>query len=565
MGNQQIAHKTLPRHGLRHQGILDHTFDAQSQASRGIQILSRSFAITPETQPAEVFKRRDFVVCVGTAPRISFVSPPSPKSFTEFINTEQFREHIGEITITDDTTTVARALQNNQAIAVCDGSFKDGRGAASAVIQGTNSVAQIRTDTIVTGHESHQCSFRSEATGILSTILTVNAICRYHSITKGAITLGCDGESVLTKIRYHKEPINPDSLHFDIVSLIRRQIDASPIKWDFVFIKGHQSTQPFDRPTTLNTEMDLACKAAWNRFKSIPNPSGEGLSKWEVTIRGTKVVSKMKQAIIDHVQDLYAARYWENKGLTDVEWDVTAKVSKSMPKLRRQWISKHSTGFCGCGVMMKRMKLRETDTCPKCEETETAEHVWKCQQQETSDIWEASAQNLTNWMTDNNTHPHLAADIIAGLNHWRNGTPIPAYLTVAGQKQQEHGWRHFFEARPNEEWSRAQHAFYKARPSCTKTGLRWSVAIHQRLLNTAWDFWSLRNEVLHNTDLTLKWEILNAECTILYENKPTSAEPWLMNLFPPSLEILLAKSGAQKQDWVSSVSAGMNHMMSSEN
>jgi hypothetical protein len=193
--------------------------------------------LPPETQPAEVYKRRDLVVCVGTAPRILFANPPSPTSFTEFINTEQFREHIGEVTITDDTTMVARALQNNQAIAVCDGSFKDGRGTASAVIQGTNSTDQIRTDTIVTGYESHQCSFRSEATGILSVILTVNAICRYHSITKGSIILGCDGESVLTKIRYHKEPINPDSLHFDIVSLIRRQIDASPIMWDFVFIK----------------------------------------------------------------------------------------------------------------------------------------------------------------------------------------------------------------------------------------------------------------------------------------------------------------------------------------
>jgi hypothetical protein len=340
-------------------------------------------------------------------------------------------------------------------------------------------------------------------------------------------------------------------VHFDLVTAIRHQIAISPISWDQRFVRGHQTERPFDRISSLNDDMDYACKAAWRKFLDSPEMSGAGMNQWEVFIAGKKIALRLKSLIILHKQDGSADEYWKNKTSADIDWTVTAKVMAKLPKPRRKWISKHVSGFCACGTMMVRMKARESDTCPLCDQPETAEHIWKCLSSSSSEIWTEGLERLRKWMQQNTTHPGLTKDILAGLNHWRKDqfseqSPTPIFSTTAGNAQQQDGWRNFFEARPNSEWRQNQHQYYIKRKKTTKTGLRWCIAIHQQLLNTAWDFWNHRNDILHQHELALKWEVINSQITKLYNHKPTTAPRHLMNYFATPLLELLNKPVSQK-------------------
>jgi hypothetical protein len=207
--------------------------------------------------------------------------------------------------------------------------------------------------------------------------------------------------------------------------------------------------------------------------------------------------------------------------------------------------------------MMQRMKLRETAQCPRCDQEENAAHVWRCQNPDTQQIWTESIKKLAKWMEENDTHPRLAEDIITGLTHWRDGTQPPEYLSEAGQQQEQAGWQQFFEARPVPTWRTLQQRHFTVMKLTTKSSLRWITAIHVRLLNTAWDFWSQRNDILHRSELQLKWESLNKEMIDVHRKCPPNAPSWLQELFAETVPELMNKSGEYRLAWVQGAKAGL--------
>jgi hypothetical protein len=81
--------------------------------------------------------------------------------------------------------------------AVCDGSFKKGKGAAGWVIEGADDKGRITGVTAVPGSVDDHSSYGSELVGILSTLTMVQIICNLHQIQEGSITIGCNNESAL--------------------------------------------------------------------------------------------------------------------------------------------------------------------------------------------------------------------------------------------------------------------------------------------------------------------------------------------------------------------------------
>jgi hypothetical protein len=81
---------------------------------------------------------------------------------------------------------IARAIIHGNAIAICDGSYKDHFGTAGFVIQTWDQRDSRSLGTHVTpGHADNQNPYRSEVGGIFAIVVSMQAICGKYGITAG--------------------------------------------------------------------------------------------------------------------------------------------------------------------------------------------------------------------------------------------------------------------------------------------------------------------------------------------------------------------------------------------
>jgi hypothetical protein len=109
--------------------------------------------LPPGTRPAAAYKLRNKIICTGSAPRKT--NPTCPHTdFTSFLKAVPLAHLIGEVhEIRDNAEKIAKGIRSRLAIAVNGGSFKDGKGTASVVIEASDSKNHIRADCKVTGTE----------------------------------------------------------------------------------------------------------------------------------------------------------------------------------------------------------------------------------------------------------------------------------------------------------------------------------------------------------------------------------------------------------------------------
>jgi hypothetical protein len=352
-----------------------------------------------------------------------------------------------------DVRDVMHEIAAGNGLAVSDGSFKDHHGTASTVVKGWEGGRRIETSVITPGTKDDQCAYRSEAAGILATIQLVNAMAEYTGITSGQCIMGCDGKSALAQCFWKGSRAPTEIPHFDIIAAVRTEILNSPIKWTQLYIPGHQE-EPMDQPALLNTEMDTKCKQHWQDTTTEQQCWFQ--CEWSVWIQRQKVVSNLTKSIRTHCSITRAEKYWakkDNQALQDIDWEGVKRTSTTTPRHRQQWMTKHVSGFCSVGKMALRTGLRSSDICPRCDEIETAEHVWKCAEQEASQLWEEKMDELRDTLRRANT-PHMMINaIIEGLQGWHNGVDHTFNTTttagIAGDLQNRMGWKHFFEGRPH--------------------------------------------------------------------------------------------------------------------
>jgi hypothetical protein len=305
-------------------------------------------------------------------------------TFKEFTQQREEWKWWSSNTIGDDADVYAvmHHIERGEGFAVSNGSYKAQHGTAATVIEGRDGLHRMQTLVITPGHPDDQCAYRSKVAGILATTQLVNAMAEYTGITNGRCIMGCDGKSALEQCFWRGSRAPTEIPHFDIVTAVRREIAKSPIIWTQLYIPGHQ-VEPMDRGAVLNTEMDLKCKEHWK--ETNPEQQIWFQSEWSVWIRGKKTVSYLMKAIRTHCSILRAEQYWHKKSpqeLQTVDWEGVKAITKTIPRQRQQWMTKHVSGFCSVGRMAVRTGLRESDKCPRCDECETAEHVWRCKNTE---------------------------------------------------------------------------------------------------------------------------------------------------------------------------------------
>lgn len=231
----------------------------------------------------------------------------------------------------------------------------------------------------------------------------------------------------------------------------------------------------------------------------------------------------------------------------------TASVS------RQQWVTKHVSGFCGTGKMMHRWKKRESAKCPRCDQDEDAEHVWICQGSGANEVWDQSISNLREWLKEQKTNPILTEALCTGLSAWRYTRPsdrdrMSAPIQGLMEDQDRIGWKALLEGTPMRGWREQQQAFLTSKGS-RRTGLRWVIALIQKLWDVAWDQWQHRNGILHDKDSEVLQAVTNRQIKEQIELGSTTLTQEGKALFRTSIRKIWTFPDAMKKGWLVRIEA----------
>ncbi len=414
-------------------------------------------------------------------------------------------------------TRVAEDIKNGTATAVSDGSFKNENGTSAFLVCAEDDSQRIIGVNAVPGACKEQSAYRSELAGISGILMVLDILCKKFQITSGAIEIGLDGQQALIAAS-EEWPLNIAQPDFDLLKDIRAKAKKLPLKIKWHWIKGHQDDsidyQHLDSWAKNNVQADTMAKLYWNHCekhgKRLPNQEF-GDEGWTYRYNTSKRSRFTKKDIYEELFGDTTRDHWINKQqitvdqIHSIDWDNCERAIKRLPFSRQLWLSKHASGHCAVGRMMKMRKHWEHSMCPRClQDNETTEHVLLCQDPRATEHFERLSTKLDQDLVTMETAPELRRTIIRKITNWRRRRRVTAQVTnkygerEASEHQDQIGWTNFMLGRMAPEWAAAQQYYYDWLGR-RKTGRRWLVAITVKLLNLSWDMWDHRNKILHSS------------------------------------------------------------------
>ena len=144
---------------------------------------------------------------------------------------------------------------------VGDGSYKSGQSATAFVVNHHKSAEMMEPyrnvhSLVVPGHSDDQNSYRAELGGLLAGINKIvnERSRRMKRVITGKCLFACDNKGALDTSFGWKLP-NPNWSCYDLVAIIRYHLRQSTVRWEGVYVKGHQDDkknlailQEFHRP-----------------------------------------------------------------------------------------------------------------------------------------------------------------------------------------------------------------------------------------------------------------------------------------------------------------------------
>ena len=282
---------------------------------------------------------------------------------------------------------------------------------------------------------------------------------------------------------------------------------------------------------------------------------------WPLIINGEKVCTQLDQAIKEARHAGKVLKYWEEKGRfgngkhDNIDWDIVGIAMSAVTRTRRQWVTKHCSGFCATGKMMHRWGKRTSAKCPRCDLDKDAAHVWKCRGSGADDIRTKAMDKLKKELVTAHTLPNLAEVLRDRLTAWQsNSAPTVPFSNFLGlrttiEDQDRVGWQAMLEGMPVFGWEEVQQRYLVWRKK-RSTGKRWLLAIIQNLWDIAWDLWDHRNNILHDTDTNLAEQQQNKELEEEFNKGPNTVTREAKLLFRQGLGRLLALPPSAKQAWL---------------
>jgi hypothetical protein len=246
--------------------------------------------------------------------------------------------------IPNDRQAIAAAIKRRSTIAVSDGSYKNQYGTAAVIIEGDTSLHRIIAKVITPGGAQDHSSYRSE------TLTIINHLCAFHNIHEHQV--------------FSNNSTSSDVAVFDLVSAARKAWLTSLVNWITRHVEGHKDKDPMHRLDcweSLNVEADNLARDFLAIARNKPRHNRLSLEPWSIWYQGQKVLN-IKQSVYDIVHSSAAREYWRAKDKVHkdtidlVDWEVVQKALKEVPRLRKNFIIKHTMGMCGVGKFMKLWK-----------------------------------------------------------------------------------------------------------------------------------------------------------------------------------------------------------------
>lgn len=420
-------------------------------------------------------------------------------------------------------------------IAVSDGSVRTGLGAAAWVITTRSAWKKglfISGQAPIPQEVKELDSHRAELYGLLGINET---FMKYFGTTptSGLITYSCDNNSALmyacNTLQYPRgDSTFPD---YDLIQAFRASVPKDT-QLSFKHVKGHQDKKghKLNLLEEINVYVDTHAAQACEALQRNPDLRTERmhwispLVRWQVQLKGWKVVKNISKTIYDYASRSTMANYYMTKDILSihafdsVDWGVHGSAMQSLTAKQRQWSTKHTFGFCGVNKTLVRWNQKTSAKCARCDEIEDTTHVWTCTHEETQLCWTNFLIELKLWMNEQRTNPKLINILIEHFTSWSrrnsanvdNDTKEKCSLLLA---QDLIGWDYLLEGMISTSWIESQTSYFQSL-GLRRTGRRWATQLLLKFWGVCWDLWGIRNAWEH--------KVLNEEEAQIVRNKVES-------------------------------------------
>lgn len=136
------------------------------------------------------------------------------------------------------------SIINGTAQGCTDGSYmpqqSESLGSAAWIVECPDTHEQLSGWVQTTGSPVEVDSYRSELQGLHELLVVLAAFCEFHSISTGAIMIGCNNLTAIRRAGGTWEKLSQSIKHVDLIRAIRLTASSLPICVRFQHVYGHQ-------------------------------------------------------------------------------------------------------------------------------------------------------------------------------------------------------------------------------------------------------------------------------------------------------------------------------------
>ncbi|KAG7345852.1 hypothetical protein IV203_004919 [Nitzschia inconspicua] len=409
-------------------------------------------------------------------------------------------------------------------------------------------------------------SYHAEAYGKCSILQFLFLLREYYDLTLAPMQVYCDNEALVETVNKAREqsrlqfPNDALTASWDVVQAVVR-LAKLLLQITFHHIKGHQDTQvaldKLSRPAKLNVQADKLAGSyqLLSSHKNIQAPMIEG-THCHLIYDGQTVASKHRKHIRDHGRTKDLKTYIEQKtgmseaAFAEIDWQSHERSVNTFKDGPHIFLVKFLHGWLPVGKLVSRYNpVKYPSACPSCDEpVEDSKHFLTCLNLERRK-WHATLMtSLRHRCESVDTDPALLDLLLWGLNHWLQGTPIPAHrvperIAHLLHSQTTIGWDNFLLGRWSKHWTTLQLQYLQQNHIEVKKnnhGILWSSNIIRLMWDHCYKEWKTRNSARHGKDVEDKaqrrLETAHRGIRDLYDLKPRCSLQAQQHYFYPTVE-----------------------------
>lgn len=416
-------------------------------------------------------------------------------------------------------TGIARALRRKKLRMVSDGSYRpeNGNSAFCLLVESKDRRHQVRVSYYVPGLREDNDAYRAECTGLWTGLLFLQCIEKTFKLTKGKVTMACDGKGALNRCTRTDWIAIPNEPHYDIMIGIEKCLPVIKATIKPRWVKGHRDDHVafhlLNRYEQLNVLCDKRAKELSAHAYELHAVDIPG--HMFVKIGGTRLTSSINKRIAHHILGSDAREYWAKKldididDLKKVEWTALGNARRGFPPNKAKWVTKFLSENLPTGKNMVKWGHRDSSKCPFCnQDDEDAEHVLRCQHADVRSQWDTALDKLALDLDKLSTAPTLRHAIITNLRTWSRGYE-PQQLHGIADAQFDIGWHALVGGFWHKQWATIQHTHYQYL-GLRNTGQVWLAKAIRLIWHVAWSIWEARNKRIHQDDVARLYENMEA-------------------------------------------------------